>query len=144
MDIDEIKKRFLNEIKRRGFDDQFIDRNEEREILQLAIQLGVNIDSARLSLQQVCAELDYVQETQVARLMRDQLSAALADDGKVDRREFALAFTKVQHAMKGRKSDVEIKKMMVNLLEETGQARIKTGWFTDWYSAMKRELGLVA
>ena len=144
MDIDEIKKRFLNEIHLRGFDDKFFDRNEEREILQLAIQLGMNTDSARLALQQVCRDHDYVQETQVARLMREQLSAALADDGKVDRKEFQLAFNTVQQAMKGRKNDVEIKRMMVNLLEETGQARIKTGWFTDWYSAMKRELGLVA
>ena len=144
MDIDDIKKRFLGEIKLRGFDDKFIDRNEEREILQLAIQLGVNVDSARLAMEQVCFELDYVQESYVARLMRDQLIAALGNDGKVDRKEFNLVFGTVQRAMKGRKTDVEIKRMMVNLLEESGQARIKTGWFTDWYSAMKRELGLVA
>jgi hypothetical protein len=144
VDTDEIKKRFLNEIKQRGYDDKFIDRNEEREILQLAIQLGVNIDSARLALQQVCVDLDYVQESQVAYLMRDQLSAALGNDGKVDRKEFDLVFATVKQAMRGCKTDTEIKRMMVNLLEETGQARIKRGWFTDWYSAMKRELGLVA
>ena len=143
MDTAEIKKRFLKEIELRGYDDKFIDRNEEREILQLAIQLGVNIDSARLALQQVCFDLDYVQESQVARLMRDQLNAALGNDGKVDRKEFDLVFATVQLAMKGRKTDTEIRKMMVNLLEESGQARIKTGWFTDWYAAMKRELGLV-
>lgn len=143
MDTAEIKKRFLKEIELRGYDDKFIDRNEEREILQLAIQLGVNIDSARLALQQVCFDLDYVQESQVARLMRDQLNAALGNDGKVDRKEFDLVFATVQQAMKGRKTDTEIRKMMVNLLEESGQARIKTGWFTDWYAAMKRELGLV-
>lgn len=143
MDTAEIKKRFLKEIELRGYDDKFIDRNEEREILQLAIQLGVNIDSAGLALQQVCFDLDYMQESQVARLMRDQLNAALGNDGKVDRKEFDLVFATVQLAMKGRKTDTEIRKMMVNLLEESGQARIKTGWFTDWYAAMKRELGLV-
>ena len=47
MSIDEIKKRFVNEIKLRAYDDKFIDKNEEREILQIAIQLGVGIDSAR-------------------------------------------------------------------------------------------------
>jgi hypothetical protein len=144
VDTDEIKKRFLNEIKLRGYDDRFIDRNEEREIIQLAIQLGLNIDSARLALSQVCTDLDYVQESSVATIMRDQLNAALGNDGKVSRKEFDLVFATVKLAMKGRKTDVEIKKMMVNLLEESGQARIKTGWFTDWYAAMKRELGLVA
>ena len=50
MSEDEIKKRFVSEIELRGYDDKYIDRNEEREILQIAIQLGVSIDSARLAL----------------------------------------------------------------------------------------------
>ena len=144
MDTDEIKKRFLKEITLRGYDDKFIDRNEEREIIQLAIQLGMNIDSARLALSQVCVDLDYVQESSVANMIRNQLTTALGNDGKVDRKEFDHVFATVKQAMKGCKTDVEIKKMMVNLLEESGQARIKRGWFTDWYAAMKRELGLVA
>ena len=42
MSIDDIKKRFVNEIKLRAYDDKYIDKNEEREILQIAIQLGVS------------------------------------------------------------------------------------------------------
>ena len=44
MSIDDIKKRFVNEIKLRAYDDKYIDKNEEREILQIAIQLGVSIE----------------------------------------------------------------------------------------------------
>ena len=47
MSLDEIKKRFVNEIKLRAYDDQYVDRDEEREILQIAVQLGVG-DRAHL------------------------------------------------------------------------------------------------
>ena len=47
MSIDEIKKRFVDEIKLRAYDDKYVDKNEEREILQVAIQQGISIDSAR-------------------------------------------------------------------------------------------------
>ena len=63
MSIDDIKKRFTNEIKLRAYDDKYIDKGEEREILQIAIQLGVSIDSARPALFQVCNENDFVVES---------------------------------------------------------------------------------
>src|SRR5215212_4954900 len=59
MSIDDIKKRFTNEIKLRAYDDKYIDKGEEREILQIAIQLGVNIDSARGALASVCEDSNY-------------------------------------------------------------------------------------
>ena len=46
MSPDDIKKRIVNEIKARGYDDSYIDKNEEREIVQIAIQLGVTVESA--------------------------------------------------------------------------------------------------
>ena len=48
MSIDDVKKRFVSEIKLRAYDDKYIDKGEEREILQIAIQLGVSIDSHAL------------------------------------------------------------------------------------------------
>jgi len=144
MDIADVKERFVNEIKLRAYVDKFINRNEEREILQIAIRLGVNIDSARLAMEQVCFDYEYVQESTIARLMKDQLAASIADDGKLDRKEFDVVFLALQKAMKGRKSDPDIKRMMVRLLEETTSPPIKTGWFNDWYTTLKRELGLMA
>ena len=67
MSVEDIKKRFVNEIKLRAYDDKYLDKNEEREILQIAIQLGVSIDSARGALVQVCDEHSYVLESQLIK-----------------------------------------------------------------------------
>ena len=84
MSIEEIKKRFVNEIKLRGYEDKYIDRNEEREILQIAIQLGVSIDAARTALAQVCDGQGYVLESVVLKQIKDQVEAAAGNDGRID------------------------------------------------------------
>src|SRR5436190_8723990 len=90
MSIEEIKKRFVNEIKLRAYDDKYIDKNEEREILQIAIQLGVGIDSARSALVQVCDEHSYVMESVVNKMIKDQVESAFGNDGQIDQKEFDL------------------------------------------------------
>ena len=42
----------------------------------------------------------------------------------------------------GSKNDRELKKIIVLVLEDAGLNRVKAGWFTDWYAALKRDLGL--
>src|SRR6201988_3744094 len=99
MSIDEIKKRFVNEIKMRAYDDKYIDRNEEREILQIAIQMGVNLESARGALSQVCEAQGYVQESAVLKQVMDQIEVAAANDGKIDQKEFELIFDNAKKAI---------------------------------------------
>ena len=142
MSIDEIKKRFVNEIKLRAYDDKYIDRNEEREILQIAIQLGVNLESARGALMQVCEAQGYIHESAVLKLVMDQIEVAAANDGKIDQKEFELIFDNAKKAIQGKKTDRQIKMMIVNLMDDSGNNKIKTGWFSDWYTAMKKDLGM--
>jgi hypothetical protein len=140
MTIDEIKKRFVNEIKLRAYDDRYIDRNEEREILQIAIQLGVSIDSARMALVQVCEEQGYVIEMAVVRQIKEQLEAAAGDDGMIDQKEFDLVFQNIKRQMQGKKGDREVKKMIVTVMEDTGNNKVKKGWFSNWYLTLKQDL----
>ncbi len=142
MSIEEVKKRFVNEIKLRAYDDKYVDRNEEREILQVAIQLGVSIDSARTALAQVCDEAGYVLESGVLKAIRDNVEAAAGNDGKIDQKEFEMIFAQAKKAMQGKKNDNQIKKMIVQVMEDTGNTKVKTGWFSDWYSTMKKDLGM--
>lgn len=142
MSLEEVKKRFVNEIKLRAYDDKYVDKNEEREILQIAIQLGVSIDSARGALAQVCDENGYVLESSVIKTIKDQVEAAAGDDGKVDQKEFDMIFASTKKAMQSKKSDREVKIMIVQVMEDTGNTKVKTGWFSDWYSAMKKDLGI--
>ena len=142
MSVEEIKKRFVNEIKLRAYDDKYIDKNEEREILQIAIQLGVNIDSARGALVQVCDEQGYIVESVILKMMKDQVETASGNDGKVDQKEFELILGNVTKAMQGKKNERQIKTMIVQVMEDTGNNKIKTGWFSDWYATMKKDLGM--
>ena len=142
MSVEEIKKRFVNEIKLRAYDDKYIDKNEEREILQIAIQLGVNIDSARSALVQVCEEQGYIVESVILKMMKDQVETASGNDGKVDQKEFELILGNVTKALQSKKNERQIKTMIVQVMEDTGNNKIKTGWFSDWYATMKKDLGM--
>jgi hypothetical protein len=142
MSIDDIKKRFVDEIKLRAYDDKYIDKIEEREILQIAIQLGVSIDSARPALFQVCNENDFVVESVIVKLIKDQFAAAGGDGAKIDRRQFDAVFAAVKKAMGGKKTDREIQKLIVTVMENTGHNRVKTGWFSNWYTRLKKDLGV--
>jgi hypothetical protein len=142
MALEDIKKRFVDEIKLRAYDDKYIDKNEEREILQIAIQQGVGIDSARSALSQVCENQGYVMESNLLKTIKDQVETAAGNDGKVDQKEFDLIFQNVRKLALGKKNDREIKKMIITVMEDTGNNKIKTGWFSDWYSALKRDLGM--
>lgn len=142
MNLDEIKKRFINEIKLRAYDDKYVDRNEEREILQIAIQLGVNIDSARQALTQVCEQSQYVLESAVMKLISTQIEAAMGDDGKVDQKEFDIVYQNAALAVQGKKTERQVKTMIVQVMEDTGNNKVKKGWFSDWYAALKKDLGV--
>ena len=142
MNLDEIKKRFVNEIKLRAYDDKYVDRDEEREILQIAVQLGVSIESARPALAQVCDANRYVLESAVLRVIKDQIEAAMGDDGKVDQQEFEGVYQSAALAMQGKKNERQVKTMIVQVMEDSGNNKVKTGWFSDWYASMKKDLGM--
>jgi hypothetical protein len=142
MSVDEIKKRFVNEIKLRAYDDKYIDKTEEREILQIAIQLGVSIDSARTALVQVCEENGYIIESIVLKSIKEQVETASGNDGMVDQKEFDLIFQNTRRQMQGKKNDREIKRMIVTVMEDTGNNKIKKSWFSNWYLALKQDLGM--
>lgn len=142
MSLEEIKKRFVDEIKLRAYDDKYVDKNEEREILQVAIQQGISIDSARSALQQVCEHQGYVLESVLLKMIKEQVETAAGNDGKVDEKEFDLVFQNVRRSAGGKKNDRELKKMIITVMEDTGLNKVKTGWFSDWYSAMKKDLGM--
>jgi hypothetical protein len=142
MSADEIKARFVNEIKLRAYDDKYIDKNEEREILQIAIQLGVGIDSARLALVQVCEENGYVVESLVLRQIKEQVAAAASNNGLVSQKEFDAILQHVRRLLEGKKNDREIKRMIVAVMEDTGYNKVRRGWFRNWYAALKQDLGV--
>ena len=142
MSDDDIKRRLVDEIKLRAYDDRYIDKNEEREILQIAIQHGIGIDAARADLAHVCDQNGFVLESTLMARVRTQAEAAVAAAGHLDREGFDRIFEDARTHAQGRKNDRELKKITVLVIEDAGLNRVKAGWFTDWYTALKRELGM--
>ena len=141
MSLEEVKKRFVEEVKLRAYDDKYIDKNEEREILQIAIQKGISVDSARAALGQVCDAQGYVVESRVLNEIKDLLDTFASNDGKIDEKEFNDAVTTLKKACQGKKNDVQLKRMLIEIIDDNAY-KVKTGMFSNWYARVKKEVGV--
>jgi hypothetical protein len=141
MSLDDVKREFVEQVKLRAQDDQYIDTTEEGEILQLALQRGVTADSARAALAEVCESHGYVLERRVMADVKHLIQASACNDGKIDEKEFHDAVTTCKQKMQGKKNDTQIKRMIVELIEDNALP-VKTGLFTNWYARVKKEVGI--
>jgi hypothetical protein len=141
MSLDEVKKRFVEEIKLRAYDDKYVDKNEEREILQIAIQQGISVDSARGALATICDNNGYVLESKVLAQLKDLIDTFASNDGKIDEKEFKDAVTTCKKATQGKKNDVACKRMVIEVIEDNSY-KVKTGWLSNWYANAKKEVGI--
>jgi hypothetical protein len=136
MDIEKAKRRFVEEIKLRAYDDRFIDRQEEKEILKAAIEQGISFDSARAALVQVCDQADYTLETVLDQKAKEMLNQFASNDGHIDQKEFNDAVSVLHKAAKGRLNESRCRKKAKEIIQVNGwKARegfLKGGsWFSD-------------
>ncbi len=141
MTLDEVKKRFVEEVKLRAYDDKYIDKNEEREILQIALQAGITVDSARSSLAQVCEANGYVLERRVMEQIKDLIDTFAGNDGKIDEKEFTDCVSVAKKATQGKKNEVQLKRMVIEVIDDNAY-KVKTGLFSNWYARVKKDVGL--
>ena len=141
MSLDEVKRRFVEEVKLRAYDDKYIDKNEEREILQIAIQQGISVDSARSALAQVCESQGYVLESKVLSEVKDLIETFVSNDGKLDEKEFNDAVAQLKKRCQGKRNDIQCKKMIIEIVEDNSY-KIKSGLFSNWYQRMKKDVGM--
>jgi hypothetical protein len=139
--LEEVKRRFVEEVKLRGYQDQYIDNNEEKEILQIAIKEGVGVDSGRGALVQVCDTLGYVLESQVVSSVTKVLETFAENDGVVSEKEFNDAVTICKKETKGKRTDVQCKKMIISMIEDHSW-KTKQGMFHHWYDKAKKDVGM--
>jgi hypothetical protein len=135
MSLEDVKKRFIQEIKLRAFDDKYVDKAEEMEILQIAVAEGITVDSGRLALRQVCELSDYVLESVLDEKAKEMLEQ-FAEDGQVDKKEFDDTVSVLSRAAKGRLSAADIAKKAKGIMQANGmkprQGLFKGGsWYND-------------
>jgi hypothetical protein len=138
--LDDIKKQFVEQVKLRAYDDKYIDKGEEREILQIALQQGVTVDSARQALAQVCENNGYVLESKALAQIKDLIDTFAQNDGHIDQKEFADTLTTLKKATQGKKNDIQLKRMIIEIIEDNGY-KCKQGMFNHWFDAIKKEVG---
>jgi hypothetical protein len=141
MSLDEVKRQFVEQVKLRAYDDKYIDKNEEREILQIALQQGVTVDSARAALAQVCESNGYVLESRALNDIKDLIETFASNDGKIDEKEFNDAVTTLKKKTMGKKNDNQLKRMVVDIIEDNSY-KVKTGMFSNWYARVKKDIGV--
>jgi hypothetical protein len=141
MSLDEVKRQFVEQVKLRAYDDKYIDKNEEREILQIAIQQGVTVDSARAALAQVCESHSYVLESKALAQVKNVVETFASNDGKIDEKEFNDAVTICKKETQGKKNDLQCKKMVIEIIEDNSY-KVKEGLFNHWYGRVKKEVGM--
>lgn len=138
---DDIRTEFRNQVRLRAYEDKYIDRQEEREIMQVAISRGCNVDNARSYLQQVCENQGYILESQLIREVKSLLEIQAGNDGKIDRKEFDDAVSLARRKCEGKRTETQIKKMVCELIMD-GSFKTTTGWLSSWFNTIKREVGL--
>jgi len=141
MSLDDIKRQFVEQVKLRAYDDKYIDKTEEREILQLALQQGVTVDSARSALAQVCENNGYVLESAVLTAIKELIEQFASNDGQIDEKEFNDAVAICKKKTQGKKNDVACKRMVIEVIEDNAYKTSK-GWFSNWYAKAKKDVGL--
>lgn len=141
MTLDDVKKRFVEEVKLRAYDDKYVDKNEEREILQIALQAGITVDSARAALAQVCEANGFVLESRVMADIKDTIEVAAGNDGKIDEKEFNDAVALLKKKVQGKKNDVQCKRMIIEIIDDNA-FKVKTGMFSNWFARVKKEVGV--
>lgn len=132
-----IRKQFMEFISLQAFDDQYIDRQEEKRILEVGVKNGISIEESLSLIREVASQKNLVVERDAEDRAKEFLEKA-ASDGKVDKKEFEDAVALFKKATKGKVTGLEIKKRLKGMMEENGWKAKEGGLFgTKWYSAIE-------
>lgn len=136
MASEEVEKQFAEYVKLRGYDDKFIDRQEESSLLENGIGQGLALQEARGIFFKICEENGYVTERDIDEKIKDMLGQFAMNDGKVDKKEFFDTVAIAQNMSKGKMPEPKCKKKVKDILLDNGwnvrEGFLKGGsWFSD-------------
>lgn len=132
---------FSERVKLRAYDDKYIDKIEERDILQQGLELGMTVDQARDALAAICLENGYIMESAVFRDLLQRLCKLAQRDRGLSRASFQEACGLGSQLLGNLKGEIAVKRMVCRLIDDHG-VPIRKGWFSNWYASVKRDLGL--
>jgi hypothetical protein len=135
MSMSEEAKRQLGEfVKLQVYDDKYIDRKEEKKILEEALKRNITIDDALAVMRAIASANDYVVERDVESRCKDMLEQ-FASDGKVDKKEFEDSVAMYKKGSRGRVPEAEIRRRLKNVMIDQGWKAKEGGLFgSKWFS----------
>jgi len=129
------KKQFINHIMLQSFDDQYIDRQEEKKILEEGLRQGLGVEEGLAIIRQVALEKGLALERDAEDRAKEMLERFAANDGKVDKKEFEDALAIFKSASKGKIPAPEMKKRLKKMMQENGWKAKEGGLFgSKWFS----------
>ena len=134
MSAKEIKKQFAEHVKLKAYDDKYVGRDEEKEILQFGVSEGLTVDEALSVLVRVCQEQSYVLERDIDTRAEEMLRQFAANDGKIDKKEFFDAVEIVENMSKGFLSEPKCQQKVKKIVLENGW-KIREGFLKggNWF-----------
>lgn len=139
---DSLRSRFDDEVRLRGLDDAYIDKNEEREILQIAIHQGAGLEAGRAALAEACDRHGFVLESALVRRVKEWYAETTVGDRLVQRADFDRLLATLRDAARGKRGDRDLRRLAVTVMEDHGMTRVKSAWPRNWYAAAKRDARL--
>ena len=134
---EETKKHFVDFIMLQVFDDQYIDRQEEKKILEEGIRKGIGVEEGLAIIRQVAQDKNLALERDAEERAKEMLEAFATNDGKVDKKEFESALGMLKKHSKGKIPEAEMKKRLKQMMEDNGWKAKEGGLFgSKWYSAI--------
>ncbi len=137
----ELTKLFLDEIKLRAYDDHYIDRREEREILQYALRAGVPVETAQQACHDACRQKAYIVESKILEQAGEKLDEHRKQHQTLTREDIEEVAGWLFSQVQGIRSQNDCLKLIVELIEK-GNFPIRANWFSNWFDSLKKELGL--
>lgn len=133
-----VKKQFVDFITLQIYDDQYIDREEEKQIIEEGIKKGISVEEGLAIMRQLSQERGWVHERDAEERAKEMLEVSTADDGKIDKKEFEQAVETFRKHSKGKILEPEMKRRLKKMIEENGWKPKEGGLFgSKWYSAIK-------
>ena len=132
---------YKRQIKHRGKEDSYIDRDEEREILQFALQKGMMLDKGHQVLVEVCTQNNFIMESQLLDDLLEQIKGSLKIGKSLNEKWFLELTSDLLLRSKGYLDTFKAQEMVVALIEDNG-IEVDTGFFGNWFLKTKKNLKL--
>ncbi|MEN8217352.1 MAG: hypothetical protein ABFS56_13485 [Pseudomonadota bacterium] len=138
MEISEqLREEFIEYIMLMVYDDQYIDRREEKKILEEGIKRGIRVEDGLSIIRQVAAEKGFVIEREAEERTKNILRQYALTDGFIDHKEFEDALAMFNDACKGKIPEPDLKRRLKKMMVDNGwKAKEGSLFGTRWFSAI--------